>query len=189
MEIHNINKPTILVDMDDTLVNLLQAWVSALNQIHGLNVDPNDIDDWDITQFFPSLTRYQVFEPLFADEFWDTVKPKEDAVQYLKQLKDDGYKIYICTNTHYKTLKAKMEKVLFKYFDYLSWKDLIIVADKQLLDADFLVDDGVHNLIGGKYKGILMDAPHNRKFNEREHGIIRVKTWREIYALIKSMAE
>lgn len=37
--------------------------------------------------------------------------------------------------------------------------------------------------------GILMDAPHNRKFNEREHGIIRVKTWCEIYALIKNMTE
>ena len=45
------------------------------------------------------------------------------------------------------------------------------------------------SLIGGKYKGILMDAPHNRKFNEREHGIIRVKTWCEIYALIKNMTE
>lgn len=189
MGISNINKPTILVDMDDTLIDLLQAWVTALNEKHGLNVNPEDIDDWNISRFFPSLTRYQVFEPLFADEFWDTVKPKEDAVRYLKQLKDDGYKIYICTNTHYKTLKVKMDKVLFKYFDYLSWEELIIVADKQVVCADFLVDDGVHNLIGGKYKGILMDAPHNRKFKESEHGIIRVKTWREVYALIKSMTE
>lgn len=189
MGICNINKPTILVDMDDTLADLLPSWIAALNKIHGLNVNPDNIDDWDITKFFPLLTRYEIFEPLFTDDFWDTVKPKEGAVQYLKQRKDDGYKIYICTNTHYKTLREKMDRVLFKYFDYLSWNDLIIVKDKQLLDADFLVDDGVHNLIGGKYKGILMDAPHNRKFNEREHGIIRVKTWREIYALIKNMTE
>lgn len=104
-------------------------------------------------------------------------------------LKDEGYRVIICTNTHYTTLREKMEKVLFHHFDFLSWNDVVIAYHKQLLDADFLVDDGVHNLIGGKYKGILMDAPHNRKFNEREHGIIRVKTWREIYALIKNMTE
>ena len=179
----------VLVDMDDTIVDLLSRWVSFLNETHGLSVNPEEITDWNISLFFPTLTKEQVFAPLFIDGFWSAVQPKEDAVKYLKMLKDEGYRVIICTNTHYTTLREKMEKVLFHHFDFLSWNDVVIAYHKQLLDADFLVDDGVHNLIGGKYKGILMDAPHNRKFNEREHGIIRVKTWREIYALIKSMTE
>lgn len=93
--------------------------------------------------------------------------------------------MYVCTNTNYKTLKDKMDKVLFKYFDFLSWNDVIVTTNKQMVDADFLIDDGVHNLLGGKYKGILMDAPHNRKFNEREYNIFRAKNWQEVYAYIK----
>lgn len=183
------NDYIVLVDMDDTLVNLLDAWIDALNKKYNIEVNSNEIIDWDISKFFPSLTKHQVFEPLFDSEFWDTVKPKEGAVQYLKQLKDDGYKIYICTSTNYKIIKDKMNKVLFKYFDFLSWSDVIVTYNKQLVNADFLVDDGIHNLIGGKYKGILMDAPHNRNFNECEFGITRVKTWEEIYTLIKSLTE
>lgn len=104
-------------------------------------------------------------------------------------LKDEGYRVIICTNTHYTILREKMDKVLFRHFDFLSWNDVVIAYQKQLLDADFLVDDGVHNLIGGKYKGILMDAPHNRKLNEQEHNIVRVKTWSEVYSYIHKVTE
>lgn len=175
----------ILIDMDDTLEDLLESWVAELNKMYGTNVNHEDIDDWDIGLFFPNLTRFQIFEPLFTCDFWDSVKPKEGAVKYVKKLKDDGFQVYVCTNTNYKTLKDKMDKVLFKYFDFLSWNDVIVTTNKQMVDADFLIDDGVHNLLGGKYKGILMDAPHNRKFNEREYNIFRAKNWQEVYAYIK----
>lgn len=175
----------ILIDMDDTLEDLLESWVAELNKMYGTNVNHEDIDDWDIGLFFPTLTRFQIFEPLFTCDFWDSVKPKEDAVKYVKKLKDDGFQVYVCTNTNYKTLKDKMDKVLFKYFDFLSWNDVIVTTNKQMVDADFLIDDGVHNMLGGKYKGILMDAPHNRKFNEREYNIFRAKNWQEVYAYIK----
>lgn len=182
-------KFTILIDMDDTIEDLLGSWVEALNRKHGTSVHADDITDWDLTRFFPTLDRYEVFAPVFEDEFWGTVKPKKDAARYIKKLKDDGHTIYICTNSNYKTLKAKMDKVLFRYFDFLSWNDVIITNRKQLINADFLIDDAVHNLIGGKYKGILMDAPHNRDFNENEQQIIRVKSWEEIYELINRLTQ
>ncbi len=189
MGVCNKRQFTILVDLDDTMINLIDCWVAFINKQYHTTVNPEDITDWNITKFFPTLTKEQVFSPLFTDGFWSTVKPKEDAAKYLKMLKDDGYRVIICTNTNYKTLREKMEKVLFKYFDFISWNDVVIAYHKQLLNADFLIDDGVHNLVGGRYKGILMDAPHNKNFNEQEHGIIRVKTWSETYALIKDMTE
>lgn len=183
------NDIVILIDMDDTIENLLESWVEAVNKKYGTSVHVDDITDWDISLSFPTLTRHQIFESIFTDDFWDSVKPKEDAIHYVKMLKDEGYQVYICTNTNYKTLKPKMDKVLFRYFDYLSWNDVIIATKKQLVHADFLVDDGVHNLVGGHYKGILMDAPHNKNFDEKAHGIVRAKNWHEVYAFIKKMTE
>lgn len=180
---------TILVDMDDTIENLLDNWIHWLNDKHGTSVKPDEVIDWEIDRFFPTLTRYEVFEPIFTEDFWDTVTPKEDAICYVKRLIDDGYKVFICTNTNYKTLKPKMDKVLFRHFDYLTWNDVIITGNKQMVNADFLVDDGVHNLVGGNYKGILMDAPHNWYFDEKEHGITRVKNWEEVYYLIKELTK
>lgn len=189
MNMSKTRKPTILVDLDDTLIDLLSKWVAAINKKYGTNVKAEDVDDWEITRFFPTLTRHQVFEPIFEDDFWDDIHPKEDAIQYLRLLKHEGFTIYICTNTNYKTLKDKMDNVLFKYFDFLSWNDVIVTTNKQIVNADFLIDDGTHNLVGGSYKGILMDAPHNRNFDESKHDIIRVRNWREIYAYLKSITE
>lgn len=60
-----------------------------------------------------------------------------------------------------------MDNVLFRYFPMFTWDDVIITAHKQLINGDVLVDDGVHNLVGGSYEKLLMDAPHNRKFRHK----------------------
>lgn len=184
----NTNSIKILIDMDDVLINLHEAWVPALNKTFGTNVNVEDITDWDMTLFFPNLTTRQIFSPLSDSDFWYSVKPKEGAVEYVKRLRDDGYQIYVCTTSYYKTLREKMDGALFRYFDYLSWSDVIVTSDKQMINADFLIDDGTHNLVGGKYKKILMDMPHNRKFRERSHGIVRMHNWEEIYNYIKGVS-
>lgn len=182
-----MRKLTILVDMDDTIEDLLGAWVAWLNKHHGLNVKPEDIKSWDITQYFP-LSNSEIYAPLNEDAFWNTVKPKDGAAGYLAKLKLDGHKLYIVTTSGYKTLATKMEEVLFKYFPFISWNDVIITADKQLIDGDVLVDDGVHNLAGGNYHKLLMDAPHNRWTDDAKYGFIRVHNWEEAYREINKIA-
>jgi 5'(3')-deoxyribonucleotidase len=178
----------VLIDLDDTLTDLLGTWVANLNKRYNLSVRREEIRNWDICQFFPTLTHSQVFEPLFTPDFWDSIKPKNDAVKYVKKLKDEGYRIFVCTNSNYETLKEKMDKVLFKYFDFLSWRDVIITCNKQIINADILIDDCVYNLIGGKYKKILMTAPHNIEYDAEKNDIVRVNSWKEIYdEIIKNL--
>lgn len=184
----NTNSIKILIDMDDVLINLHEAWVSELNKAFGRNVNVEDITDWDMTLFFPNLTMQQIFSPLSNGNFWHSVKPKEGAVEFVRRLKNDGYQVYVCTTSYYKTLKEKMDGALFRHFDYLPWGDVIVTPNKQMINADFLIDDGTHNLVGGKYKKILMDMPHNRKFEERSYGMIRVHSWEEIYKYIKGVS-
>ena len=88
---------TILIDIDDTIEDLLAAWCKWLNDLYGLNVKPDEVTDWDVARFFPTLTKEQVFEPLHTDHFWKTVEPKDEAVKYVKQLIDDGFNVYLCT--------------------------------------------------------------------------------------------
>ena len=139
-----MKKFTICVDMDDTIEDLVTPWIEYLNKKHGLNVNPAEVDDWVIEKFFPTLTAHDVFAPLWDPELWDNVKPKHNSPYWLKRLIDDGHKVYICTCTHYKVASFKMDKALFKYFPYLSNKDLIMMRDKQMIRCDYLVDDGIH---------------------------------------------
>lgn len=183
-----MNKKTLTIcfDMDDTIEDLMHPWVEALNKKHGLNVKYEDIKSWELKNAFPTLTDNQIFEPLWIPEFWDNVKPKLNSPYWIKKLIDDGHKVYICTNTHYKIASFKMEKALFRYFPYLGNKDLIIMRDKQMIKCDFLVDDAIHNIVGD-YKGLLVDMPSNQGFSHPN--VIRVFDFQAVYDIINQAAE
>lgn len=179
---------TLLVDMDDTIENLLPAWAEWLNKKHGTSVKADDITGWDVQEFFPSLTKDEVYAPLYEDEFWGTVQPKEDAVNCLTRLNELGFKLYICTNSNYQTIRRKLEYIIDRYFPFISWWNVITIRHKQLLNADILVDDGVHNLIGGSYKKILMTASHNKDFGASSNDMIRVNDWYKAFDVIMEIS-
>ena len=179
---------TILVDMDDTIESLASAWVDYLNARHGTTTKLTDITGWDISKAFPTLTNEQVYAPLFEDDFWDCVKPIDGASESLQKLIADGHKVLIVTTSNYQTLAAKMEQVLFHYFPFLTWNDVIITAHKQLIKGDVLIDDGIHNLEGGDYFKILMTAPHNRYYDADKNRMYRVTSWSETYSVIQALA-
>lgn len=178
---------TILVDMDDTIENLLDAWLKSLNNKYGTSYIKEDIKNWNIASYFPMATENDVFAPLLSNDFWPTVTPKEDAQIVLRQLIEDGHSVYIVTASAYQTLSSKMENLLFKHFPFLTWNNVIITKAKQMIKGDILIDDGPHNLIDGDYRGILMDMPHNRLFDEKRYGITRVKSWFEIPHIIETV--
>ena len=180
---------TLLVDMDDTIENLLPAWAEWLNKKHGTSIKADDITGWDVQKFFPSLSRDDVYAPLYEDEFWGTVQPKEDAIRYLSLINDLGFKLYICTNSNYQTIRRKLEYIIDRFFSFISWWNVITICNKQLINADILVDDGVHNLLGGSYKKILMTASHNRDFDAESHDMVRVNNWQEAYDKIIEYAD
>lgn len=171
---------TILVDMDDTIENLCEAWVAELNKRHGTRVKTTDIREWDMCKAFPTLTTRQIYAPLFDEAFWDTVKPIDGAADALFKLKSEGHRIVIVTASHPDTVSMKMNRVLFKYFPFLTYKDVVIASQKDLISGDVVIDDNPLNLNREnicKTLNILFSAPHNRSFNEEDAGFFRADTW------------
>lgn len=175
---------TILIDMDDTMEQLARGWIRYLNQRYGTDTRPEDAVAWDMSRAFPSLTKEQVYAALDEDELWDEVLPMPGAAETIQRLMEEGHQIYVVTATGYRTLKAKMEKVLFKYFPFITWDQVIITRDKHMVQGDVLIDDGPHNLERGTYRKILFDAVHNRSFDESTVGAVRASTWEEVYDLL-----
>ena len=180
---------TILVDMDDTIEQLLQAWVQGLNEKFDRHVDYEDIMSWDVDDAYPGLTHEQVLSVPMEPGFWKTVKPVPGAAEALQRLMDAGHEVYIVTATLLENIPEKMNDLLFKYFPFLSWNQVIITHEKQMIRGDVLIDDGVHNLEGGDYAKILMTAPHNRNYDAEANGMIRVQDWTEIEKVIADMEE
>ena len=180
---------TILVDMDDTIEQLLQAWIRDANEEYNRNVSYEDVTSWDVSAAFPGLTREQVYGIPMRPGFWKNVDPIPGAAESLKRLMDAGHEVYIVTATPHESVPEKIKEHLFKYFPFLSWRQVIITGNKQLIRGDVLIDDGVHNLEGGEYFKILMTAPHNRDYDAEGNGMIRVHNWAEIEEVIHRLSQ
>ena len=183
-----MRKLTILVDMDDVLNNLIERWVEELNILSGTSVAYEDITDWDITLFYPTLTTEQTYSPLQSSEFWSSLSTLPGSVETLKRLMDDGHTIRIVTASHYKDLATKMEW-LFKYYPFLGWNSVIVAHDKKLIQGDILIDDAPHNLVGGSYNKILFSSPHNLEYDATANDMSRVNNWAEVYATTQELPE
>lgn len=182
-----MQKPVLLFDADDVLENLLECWVRLLNERYGTNVDTEDVTSWDVAEAFPTLTREQVYELLSEDHLWESLSPTPGSQKILKKLHEEGFEIYVVTATDYRTCRVKFDRIK-EMFPTLDDQHLIVTHNKQMVIGDILVDDKPENLIGGTYYGILVDRPHNRRFDAEAAGFVRVHNFSEIYTAIKHRA-
>ncbi len=179
----------VLVDMDDVLEELAIGWTRYLNDKYHLSVTEGSVADWDIAKYFPTLTEKQVYDAEFDDHIWDFVDVTPGAVEGVQELIKDGHEVFIVTATRYETMKYKMDTLLFKYFPFLDWGQVIVTENKQLILGDVLIDDRPHNFMGGVYEKILFDRPHNRSFDENEVGAKRVYNWTEVLREVRRIAK
>ena len=168
-------------DMDDTLTKLIVPWYQWLNNKYKKHVDPYADIHWNPAVQYPDLAHWEIFQPLFIEEFWDKVTPIDGAVYYVKKLIDEGFQFYVVTSSHHDTVSAKFNRVLFKYFPFIDRHNIITTSNKQLIKCHVLIDDGPHNIVGD-YHGVLMEAAHNRHWDETLHPhVVRVRSWKEAY--------
>ena len=178
---------TILVDMDDTMEQLLEALVDRANKCFGRHADVDEVTDWSIVCAFPGLDKRQILDLMHEENFWEDVKPVPGAAEALKHFMDEGHEVYVVTATEFEHIYEKMKKVLFRYFPFLSPRQVIIACRKQMIRGDVLIDDGIHNLEGGEYRKLLFTRPYNREYDAEANGMIRVNNWDEIVRIIDGM--
>lgn len=178
----------ILIDLDDTMENLTDVWVTYLSEKYKLNVKPEDIVSWNMSDAFPTLTHNQIFGVLGDRELWGKVEPLPYAQEVIKRLIEEGNDVYVVTASYPKTFAVKQELILDKYFPFIDWGKIIITLNKQMIIGDVLIDDAPHNLTGGVYKGILMTAHHNNKISTKTTPFRRADNWKQVYQMLSEMA-
>lgn len=178
----------ILTDMDDTMEDLLTPWMAALAERWGVSKPREEVDRWDIPSLLPELTPEQIYAPLESEELWTSVRPLPGAAETLERLAGEGHQIYVVTASSFQTAQFKAKHVLIPYFPFIPIDHVIVASKKQMVRGDVLIDDGPHNLLGGTYQGILFDAPHNRTFPAKAHGLVRAKDWAEVYDAVQDAA-
>lgn len=170
----------ILCDLDDVLWDLVPRWTRWLYMEHGIRVEPEDVKTWDIQDYYPTLTREQVFAPLFHPHFFVNMEPVPGAVDAVRKLKADGHEFVVVTATHHKTAGPKIDELL-RLFPMLTENDIVITGHKNWVDGTVLIDDSVRNVESFPWFSILLARPHNadHKFS-RPQNQFRCDSWDDI---------
>ena len=166
------------IDYDSTLFNTIDVWIDLYNKKYNDKLTINDFKFWDIHKSLPKEKSNKFYSILDNNELWESIKPLNNAVEVVKDLNEE-YEVYIITATHHNHIKIKSE-ILLKYFPFIEYKQIISCYYKQLINVDIMIDDNLDNLIGGKYRKILIDYPWNRDIDDYDRGIERFKNWKEI---------
>ena len=187
------------IDIDDTITNIKDKLTNAaLEYAKSLNknvqnIDYNIVDIYNNGNIYQKLFNFnyeelKYFLGTIQEEITDNVIPRENCVEVINKLHNDGNEIYIIT--------ARDKE--FHEDPYLQSKEFLdknsIYYDKLIVNArnkamacienniDLLIDDSISNCLNSDNFGIDTITIGNK--NNR--GIKNVDNWEEIYDYIKN---
>lgn len=152
------DKPArICIDMDNVLADFNENFVKIYNRIYSTSKTTQDISEWDLSKSFPGDTK-GIYK---RRGFYLDLKPEESALTVVPRL-IEKYDVYILS-TGPRTAYAEKCDWLIKYFGNAFRKKFIFSKDKGVVLADFLLDDGIHNLDSFSNIGtpVCFNGPHN----------------------------
>lgn len=169
------HKPVLLIDQDDVLAEYIKGVVENFNEKYNTNYTTDDCVCWDLVSVFGEDILTIMHEP----ELFRNLKPVEEAIETFKRLYESNlFEMYIVTAAHPSSVEAKYEWIK-QYMPFFPQNHIIISSVKYMIKGDYLLDDGMHNIVAFKEAGgtsIIFDRPHNQK---ECSSYPRVKSWRE----------
>lgn len=134
-------EPTIALDMDGVLVESNWDNMERLNEKFGTSYRLEDIKSFS----YDFLTKEQ--RTFIYEECWHDPTLYDDAVLSqcqtiaISKLRDIG-RVIVVTSPLLGHIESKF-RFLTNHFPR---PDIVLASDKTLIDADVLIDDGIHNL-------------------------------------------
>lgn len=169
----------IAIDMDETLVDTMERHLDWYNREFNQALTKVDLAGTKIYHRVPvehvsAVRAYPDHPDFFAD-----IPALPDAVEVVREL-HERYEIVIATAAmeHPTSFPAKYEW-LVKHLPFLSPMNFIFCGKKNLVKADYLIDDSSRHFQGFVGQGVLFTAPHN--LNEVVEQ--RVDNWQQVRQL------
>ncbi len=175
----------ICVDMDEVMADTLAEHLRRYNQEFDEDVTPDDLAGKGLWEVAPLDRQQQLRAFLDAEDFFEDLPLIPNAQQVLKDL-SSHFEIFIATQamTVPNSLGPKY-RWLQRHFAFIPPTNYVFCGNKNILRADYLIDDLPRNLQRFEGQGLLYTAPHNLTAT----GFTRVNDWQEVaeyFAAIQS---
>lgn len=166
----------IAIDMDETICDTMARHLDWYNTEFQQNLVKSDLHGMKIYDKVPAEHRARVREYPDMPAFFEDLAPFPNAIDVIAEL-NERFDIVIATAAmeHPASFTAKYEW-LRKYLPFLSPMNFIFCGRKNVVQADFLVDDSSRHFDGFIGQGILFTAHHNVTESAR----VRINNWLEL---------
>lgn len=170
-----MRKKRIAIDLDDTLNNLCDSWLPPYNKDYNDHLKRENLVKWKIDELVKPECGNKIYDYLREPGFFKNLNIQPEAKEVTEWLVK-YYDIQIVTAYFPESCvdKADFIKIQLPHIDP---KNIIFCNDKSWIKADYMIDDGAHNILGFEGQGIVVDAPYNRFLGNQYP---RVYTWQDI---------
>ena len=166
-------RPRIALDMDEVIADVLPKFLDYFEKDTGRKLSIEEFWGKKIYQLVGGgHIRNYLFDPgFFAD--LPVMENSQEVVKWLHQY----YDIFLVSAAmEFRNSLADKRDWAQKKFPFIHWKNIVFCGDKSIIQADYMIDDHVKNLVTFKGRGLLYTATHNIT----ETRFTRVNNWLEI---------
>lgn len=152
-----MRKPIVACDLDDVCWDFVQPLLQKYNLMYNDNVHFEDITDWDIHQFLKPECK-NVFE-LCTEGFFESLYIPQERKEWLETLNVIADVRFVTAGySHTIPWRAELLKRELPFFkDYM----LVKLAEKELIKADYMLDDNEEHTINTDATSYLISRPWN----------------------------
>ncbi|MEM0994936.1 MAG: 5'(3')-deoxyribonucleotidase [Bacteroidota bacterium] len=163
----------IALDMDEVLADIYKKFLYYFERDLGWRLEWKDYAGKKIYELEGAK---HLRDYLHADGFFADITVMPDSQQVVQELLEH-YDIYVVTSAmEFRNSLADKYDWIRTHFPFIHWKKIVMCGDKSIIQADYMIDDHVHNLKYFNGKGLLYTASHN--VNNEDY--TRVNNWLEI---------
>jgi len=174
----------IAIDMDEVLANTNARFSEWYERYTGIKITEEQLFEKG-QKIYHYVGHPELRNQLHIKGFFKDLPLMPDSQEVVKWL-SEYYEIFIVTAAmEFRNSMEDKYDWLEKYFPFISFKNVVFCGRKDMIIADYLIDDHVKNLTNFTGKGILYHAPHNLDNTE----FTRVKNWKEIKTFFENELE
>jgi 5'(3')-deoxyribonucleotidase len=171
----------IAVDMDEVIADSFSKHLSLYNRLTGANVTKELVSKRGLGTVIPHDRREQFEAIPHGDGFFDNLEVMEGSQAALLEL-SRHHDIFIASAAMEvpSSFDAKF-RWLEKHFAFIPTSRIVFCGDKNIIDADVLVDDRSRHFKEFRGTGILFTAPHN----VGESANLRANNWNDVLRILQ----
>ncbi len=163
--------------MDGVLADVYSRFYEIYEKEKGIRLSATDVIGKLEAEAFPEQRKW-VSEP----GFFRTVPVMMGSVDGLRLLNERYDVVVVSMATEFPLSLTDKQLWLGDHFPFITWEQLVLCGNKNLIEADIMIDDHPKNLDHFRGETIIFSQPHNMLINNQRHR--RVESWEEIKKLL-----